>query len=166
MAMQTTAKNLSKILLFTTLLLCSCNDAFHEFRSLEGCCWDINDTLLYSYNRPFSWDGEYEARVELRCTQKYPYKDLWIEIKGENSRKEQLFNDTLHCNIYDNNGRMNGFTTGMLYQMGFTLPYVIPLTNDTVNIYIRHLMSDEVLPGVSDVGLRLSYIYRNQSSKN
>lgn len=106
------------------------------------------------------------AQVEMRCTPQYPYKDIWIEIKGENATQGLLFTDTLHCEIYDEKGRMNGSTAGVLYQMSFPLPHPVTLPNDSVNIILRHIMSDDSLPGVSDVGIRFSNFGRRQSLEN
>ncbi len=70
----------------------------------------------------------------------------------------RTFQDTITCNIIDDNGSLVGkrgisnteimrFTTGLNINRG-----------DSLYVTVRHIMSREQLPGISDVGIRLTKI--------
>ena len=154
------------LLLLTALSLSSCNDTFHEFRSTNGE-WQRNDTLRFSYTD--ASDGKesyYDAKIELRCTADYSYKDLWLRIEANSPQYPEPYTDTLHCNIFDDTGRHIGTTAGTMYQLDFPIDPLPAAYNDTIEISIVHIMNDEALKGVSDVGIRLSRPYRHLFSRN
>ena len=64
--------------------------------------------------------------------------------------------DTLHCQIYDDSGYRLGSTAGSLYQNVSNDVFVEASPSDTLMLRLSHIMSDESLAGVCDVGLRLT----------
>ena len=153
-------------LLLTTLMLCACNDVYHNFCSTKGE-WKRNDTLRFEFFAPNdSKEKYYDARVEIRCTAEYPYKDLWMRIEADSKGYSSPYVDTLHCDIFDEAGRHNGATAGTLYQLSFPISSIPAAYGDTLDISIIHIMDDEILKGVRDVGIRLSHPCQRQSSRN
>lgn len=158
-------RSLSLIVL-TTLSLSSCNDKFHEFRSTNGE-WSHSDTLQFCYpDASDCKESHYEARIEIRCTADYKYKDLWLRIEANSPQYSVPYTDTLHCNIFDDSGRHKGATAGTMYQLDFPIAPVPAACNDTIEISIIHIMNDKVLKGISDVGIKLSRPYRHLFSEN
>lgn len=155
------------LLLSALLLLIACNNTLHHSFISTGCNWDRNDTLTFTYtDSKRGCDSLLAAGVELRCTSDYPYKDLWLRIESYCKQSNHRNIDTLHCTIYDNNGRMCGTTAGLMYQISYPAGTMHYTNGDTLIIHIMHIMEQEVLKGVSDVGLILSRCDQHQSSKN
>lgn len=149
-------------LLLTAIMLCACNDVYHNFRSTKGE-WERNDTLRFKFFAPEeSKDKYYDARVEIRCKANYPYKDLWLQIEANSKGYTAPYIDTLHCNIFNDVGRHKGSTAGTLYQLDFPIKPIPVANNDTLHINIVHIMNDDTLKGISDVGIRLSHHGQHQ----
>lgn len=147
------------------LLVSSCDAVvYHKFETV-GDGWRRNDTLMYRIATSPHLSGACDAEVELRCTSEYPYKDLWlyVELSTDSSVIEC---DTLQCFIYDDNGVINGSTAGLLYQMSFSIPVSPVVSEDTLNMRVVHVMADEPLYGVKDVGIKLLRSGRSLSSGN
>lgn len=158
-------RSLSALFLSILLFMCSsCNDDFHEFRSIVGE-WSKRDTLSFSHHNRLGHDCTYNATLELRCTQEYPYKDLWLytEFISVNGGYDI---DTVHCDIFADDGSPKGATAGMLRQISIPFKQVVLSSGDSLIMRVVHIMDDERLPGVSDVGLRLSHCGRHQFSEN
>ncbi len=127
----------------------------HEYIALGGV-WGSCDTLLFACN---GCEAETLAlSVGVRHSADYPYKDLWIEVEGM-LRDSIVHRDTVCCSIFGDDGRINGTTAGMLYQSEF---FVSELPTPLNGLRVRHIMSDSMLRGVHDVGIRLVLPGRHQ----
>ena len=64
--------------------------------------------------------------------------------------------DTIPITVYSKDGHRIGATAGILYQQKSEIVSPSIDFNDSVNIYLRHLMPDETLKGVHNIGIRLT----------
>ena len=151
-------------LLATLFAMVACNDGrtFDHYKAvaLEG--WERNDTAIFSINKQKK--GTYSMELGLRATQNYPYKTITLIVertiihpKTKKKQTQDNYQDTITCRIIDNNGRLVGKrgianTELMNHVSSFTLQ-----ENDSLNIAVRHIMSRDMLPGISDVGIRLTH---------
>lgn len=137
-------------------LLSACGGILqHEYRSVGGE-WSSRDTLLFANNRQGdSLSTSLDIYVGVRYNANYPYRKLWLEV--ENYACDTLIQrDTLCCDIYDSDGRMNGTIVGTLYQNEYYLSTTDIPYSKIHNIRIRHIMADSLLPGIYDVGIKLA----------
>ena len=145
-------------LMCTAFLLQSCDGTlFHSFKSVENMAWSRCDTLEFTYSN--SWAGAAVVcagmSIEVRHTASYRYKNLLVRAEVLNSCDSTIVVDTLSCVIYDDNGIRCGSTTGTMYQQS-TEPSVLYLPQaDTLRIRLSHIMDEERLQGVCDVGIKL-----------
>ncbi|MGL4332317.1 MAG: gliding motility lipoprotein GldH [Bacteroidales bacterium] len=153
-----TRKGITGVLctLFSFILSsCLSNDAYSEYRSIKGMEWGTNDTLLFEAQLTDTLVAHL-IELEIRKDVKYPYKDLWLEIAVQQDSATQLC-DTLHLFLSDKNGRALGTGFGTLYQQSDTLGRnFVPHNSKPYFLKVRHLMSDDFLYGISDVGIRIS----------
>ena len=141
--------------LLLLLLLCACDGTlFHSFCPLDGE-WRRDSVAEFAYISYYSPDAVHGLRVEARTDASYRYKNLVIRAEYLNMNDSLLACDTLPITVYGDDGRRVGATAGMLYQQesGVIKPNV--LFKDSVVIRLYHLMPDDTLKGVHNVGVRL-----------
>ena len=63
--------------------------------------------------------------------------------------------DTIQCNLIDQNGVNKGQGISY-YQYTFPINVYRMSQNDSIHVTIRHDMKREILPGISDIGLKVS----------
>ena len=139
------------------LSLASCSGTlFHEYRALDDTCWSRSDTLMFIYDRSHeSGVAGYELTFEARVDASYPYKNIVAGVLVNGKQETEIFADTLVCEVYDGNGNPNGATAGILYQVSSEPIYIDAIEGDTLFMRVSHIMDNDELSGVYDVGLRL-----------
>lgn len=145
--------------LFMLLLLTACGGrVYHEYRPISNCEWSCNDTLLFEYGGYFAGNEAAGVllTVEARTDASYPYKNLAVRAECiDASNGESVSVDTLCCVVYGDNGRREGASAGLLYQVSSAPVFVDGVCGDSLLIKIAHIMDSSLLQGVSDVGVRL-----------
>lgn len=137
-------------------LLLSCGGSLcHSYRSVGGA-WHKADTLVFE--QLFEWDGPAVAELYagVRYSASYPYKNLCLLVEVMSGNDSVFKRDTLCCDLYDDDGRRNGATAGTLYQSEYFVSSVKVPYYEPFKIRLSHLMSDSLLQGVYDVGVRLA----------
>lgn len=139
------------------LSLASCSGTlFHEYRALDDTCWSRSDTLMFIYDRSHeSGVAGYELTFEARVDASYPYKNIVASVLVNGKQETEIFADTLVCEVYDGNGNPNGATAGILYQVSSEPIYIDAIEGDTLFMRVSHIMDNDELGGVYDVGLRI-----------
>ncbi len=148
----------SKLLLsLFALSLASCSGTlFHEYCALDDTCWSRSDTLMFIYDRSHeSGVAGYELTFEARVDASYAYKNIVASVLVNGKQETGIFADTLVCEVYDGNGNPNGATAGILYQVSSEPIYIDAIEGDTLFMRVSHIMDNDELGGVYDVGLRL-----------
>lgn len=145
-------------MLLAVLLLTACKQRtvyyHYEHTPLSG--WEKNDSLVFTTDT-IAIDGTYSEEVGIRINGTYPFLQLNLVVEHLVMPAMTVKSDTLSCRLIDETGNAlgNGVSN---YQ------YLIPLTSmtlkkgDRLRIAIRHDMKREILPGISDIGLRLRRI--------
>lgn len=145
-------------MLLAVLLLTACKQRtvyyHYEHTPLSG--WEKNDSLVFTTDT-IAIDGTYSEEVGIRINGTYPFLQLNLVVEHLVMPSMTVKSDTLSCRLIDETGNAlgNGVSN---YQ------YLIPLTSltlkkgDRLRIAIRHDMKREILPGISDIGLRLRRI--------
>lgn len=147
------------------LLFVSCDSLFHQYRGVGGC-WALSDTLTFTYTPTNEEKQNCRLDIELRSSNDYKYKEIFLRVERFSKRQKETVVDTLRCELYDDLGHTRGTTAGILWQTSFPVDTIEILPNDTVTVRVSHLMDDKQLKGVSDVGIRLSHCGRHQSLGN
>ena len=135
---------------------CQNNTVYHSYEpvSLDG--WSKSDTLVYTLPNSIP-AGNYEVEIGIRHQESYPYRDLWLEI-GHNTQDSLVYvTDTLQLFLADEAGNKTGDGPCGLYQCGLPYKASLPIRaeGNTRAFRIVHIMTDNPLTGISDVGIRL-----------
>ena len=143
------------IILLALLMLCGCQQqvAYHAFRHIYEPGWDKTDTLYFDIS-PVAKDGNYRLDAELRTDKNYPFQKLTIEIEQTVYPSKEKYHDVIDCDLISEEGVIEG--DGISYfQYQFHVRDLSLHKGDSVHICLTHNMKREIMPGITDVGVRL-----------
>lgn len=151
-------KNKIACLPIVCLLLAACNSntVYHSYQSIPTMGWSKGDTLVYTLPTSIP-TGTYKMTIGIRHQENYPYRDLWLGISQSAKDTLTYSTDTLQLFLADETGNWNGDGPGGLYQFTrfYTPSFTIAQDSASRSIRIVHIMTDNPLKGISDVGIRL-----------
>lgn len=136
------------------LASCTTNTVYDSYSHTPLTGWEKNDTLTFCVPK-LREAGLYNQSVGLRMTNAFPFTSISLIVEQRILPKGRVVTDTLKCHITDARGNFLGDGVSS-YQ------YLVPLRKEMLNkgdslrITIRHNMKREILPGVSDVGFKIS----------
>ena len=144
------------IVMCVGMMLVSCDNrtVFSRYESTPVRGWERNDTLSF-YIEPLQATGMYAEEVGLRITGDYPFMGLSLVVEQTILPSHVTRTDTLNCDLIDDSGHANGNGINH-YQYLFPLTTLKLNKDESVHVAIRHCMKREILPGITDVGLKLS----------
>ena len=141
--------------LLLLLMLCACDGTlFHTFFSIGGE-WISGSAVEFVCGGEMSPYTVCGLQVEARTDASYRYKNLVVQADYFNSCDSLLACDTITIVIYDDDGRRIGATAGVLYQQESDVVMPKISFSDSVIVRLNHLMPDDNLRGVHDIGIRL-----------
>ena len=146
----------SLILLFIASFYTACDEqtVYHSFQSLPTEGWQRNDTLFFNVSVADS-ATLYNVSVEVRNRNNYPYQNLPLLIYYDSPEVPNIKRDTLELRLADNAGIWLGDGWGGLYQSTLPAGFIRIGKAGEYRFKIIHLLPDEVLPGINDVGIKL-----------
>ena len=121
---------------------------------LDG--WNKSDTLVYTLPNSIP-AGNYEAEIGIRYQESYPYRDIWLGVSHNTEDTLPYVTDTLQLFLVDEAGNKTGNGLCGLYQCNLPYKAFIPIRTEgsTRTFRIVHIMRDNPLTGISDIGIQL-----------
>lgn len=137
-------------------MACTADNAlYHHYETVADEGWDKEDTLLFSTDT-LRETASCSLEVEMRTTMDYPYRSLsmMVEETAVPTGEKRVYSVTLQ--IATDEGERNGEHISIC-----TLGEVLPgehkvMKGNVVNYKIYHKMRRQVLPGIKDVGVKLT----------
>ena len=161
--MRSTFYNLLTIgVALVTTLLSSCKESltYDQYAHTPIAGWEKNDTLSFEIP-PLAMSGHYQEQLGLRITGTYPFMSLTLIVEQtiypdkEKKWEKTVKADTIQCELIDQNGVTKGQGISY-YQYDFPINIYHLDENDSIHVTVRHDMKREILPGISDIGFKLS----------
>ena len=131
-----------------TLCLAACQNhtVYHLYQPVQKTGWNKGDTICYTYPSPQP-SGLQSMEIGIRHKDSYLYRDIWLSIH----QHEQV--DTVHLYLANENGNWKGNGIGEMRLYTEELPIQV-LPKDSIHtIQITHIMEDETLKGIHDIGI-------------
>ena len=127
---------------------CDTNTPYYQYAHTPIDGWEKNDTLRYEV-QPLKKGGEHQITVALRLNGAYPFRKLYLIMQQDIFPRLQSTSKE---------GRFTG--NGISYYQ-YTVPVCREhyMDKDSIHITIRHAMKRDILPGISDIGVKLERIY-------
>lgn len=140
------------------LMLEACRDdvVYDTYDHTQLVGWDKADTLYYNVS-PLRTAGLYRQEVGLRINGSFPFTGVTLVVDQTVEPGHRLYSDTLRCKLTDNKGNTLGRGVSY-YQFDFPVSELHLEAGDSLHISVRHIMKREILPGIADVGIRLSRV--------
>ncbi len=148
-------KNNLTIAVVCLLAACQGNTIYHSYQPVPTEGWAKSDTLVYTLPDSIQ-AGNYLAEINIRCHESYPYRNLWLAIDYNLQDSLTFTTDTLQLFVANIKGEKAENSPGRLHQ--YILPYdkLLSISQKSGrSFYIRQLMADSLLTGVSDAGIHL-----------
>ena len=144
------------IALLTATAMTACIDdvAYNHYEHTPLSGWEKNDTLFF-YTHPIAKPGRYHAYIGLRTTVEFPFTSLNLLVEQRTIPGNKKKTHTLKCKLMEKNGNINGQGVSF-FQYEFPLAVLELHQGDSLQFFIRHDMKREILPGIADVGLKLT----------
>lgn len=127
---------------------------YHHYEHAATTGWEKDDTLFFKIP-PSEVGGVFAEDVELRTNNDYPFMGISLIVKQVIFPSMVSRADTIFCTLAEEDGTITGKGINY-YQHRFPLKDISLNEGDSVVISIRHNMIRETLPGIIDVGIRLS----------
>ncbi len=146
---------LSGGVLLCTLMLMGCTKGYtyHHFEHTEVEGWEKHNALHYAVP-PVTNTADYGLCIDLRTTSDYPYTSITLVVEQQVFPAGRKLRNMVECKLIDDNGRRQGTGIGQ-YQYRFPIRTQHLNKGDSIDISIKHNMTQYILPGISDVGVRL-----------
>lgn len=147
---------------FVLLILTACNETtvYHDYEQVSSSGWEKNDFLSY-HIPPVKDTGNYLEEVGVRINGKFPFQNLNLIIEQTKKNTGERQCDTLVCRLISKFGYPEGKGVSE-YQYLFSLKTLHLEKDDSLYIEIHHDMKREILPGITDIGIKLSKVSRTQ----
>ena len=138
------------------LMLTACNDktVYHNYEQTPPSGWEKNDQLSFTLP-PIQETGNYTEEVGIRINGTFPFLSLSLIIEQTKLNTGERQCDTLVCELINKRGYPQGKGVSQ-YQYLFPLKTIQLNKGDSLRIEIHHDMKREILPGITDVGIKLS----------
>lgn len=133
---------------------CNSNLIFEQYQPVNNRSWDKDSVLVF--NIPITDTvHNHNLFVSVRNDVKYPYSNLWLFINIEQPNGESLDNK-FEMTLADPSGKWLGKGFGGLKtrEVIYRSNVFFPVSGD-YKISISQGMRDDVLEGISDVGIRI-----------
>lgn len=136
------------------LASCTGNVVYDHYEHTPLAGWDKLDVLTFSVPR-LSHAGVCATTLGLRINGSYPYQGLTLIVDQKVLPSGVTTSDTINCTIFDDNGTVKGQGV-TYYQYHYRVSERQLNEGDSLQITVRHDMRREVMPGISDVGIKIS----------
>lgn len=143
----------SMVMTAAVAVSCATDTVYYSYAHTPVAGWEKNDTL--TFNIPgMAAPGTYSQQVGLRMTSAFPFTSISLIVEQRIMPRDKVLTDTIKCPITDIRGNFLGDGISS-FQYMFPLREVTLNKKDSIHVSIRHNMKREILPGVSDIGLKM-----------
>lgn len=139
--------------LFTLFILSACfnGTAYHNYVSIDNEEWFAKDSLHFRIDS-IPTTNDFITDLEFRTNVRYPYRNISFVMTQSVRHKNKSVTKTLNYDVAEINGKRNG--EGITYRTHHIQFCTMSLeSGDTLDIFIKHNMKDNVLPGITDIGV-------------
>ena len=158
---RTTGRNIRHILLLfafaaAALAACDSGKVYDRFLHTPTNGWEKNEGVAFDIPA-VSHDGTYRMNLQLRTDNSFPFQSVTLVVEQTLAPRDTTLADTILCRLASDNGKILGDGIN-IYQYSFHLNTRHYAAGDSTHVSVRHIMKREMLPGVTEVGIRLQRV--------
>ena len=128
---------------------------YYSYIPTPSAGWEPNDTLIFTIPVADSLSLFY-INTEIRNTDSYPYKDLWLTVSHNFKDKNQWEVDTIKFILADDEGKRHNQSWSYFYQKQKSIEPVLVRDSGSYCIKVNHLMQNTSIQGIKDIGIKIS----------
>jgi len=117
---------------------------------LQG--WEKNDTLQFNVPR-LNRSGHFTMSLGMRISEGYPFTSISMIVEQRIYPGKRFHRDTIKCEFDRQDPSQNNGVS--FYQFSYPIRKIVLAKGDSLHIRVRHNMKREIMPGISDVGIKL-----------
>lgn len=133
---------------------CDNNTVINSYQTTPIDGWEKSDTLTFIIPR-MKESGAYAAELGVRINSSIPFKSVTMIIDQTVFPSNKTRSDTVVCRFVDNKGKILGHGVNS-YQYSFPVANMLLNKGDSLNIKVHHYMRRNDLPGISDIGIKIT----------
>lgn len=133
---------------------CDSRTVYHTYLPIPQKGWGKSDTLFFHVPVNDSLTLLH-LTAGVRNESNYPYRNLYLFISHNLEDSAKWETDTLEVELTDKEGRWRGTGWGSLYQSTLPMKSIGIRRAGSYTIKVTHGMKDEVLKGISDIGIKI-----------
>ncbi len=142
------------VIILAIIFSCQHNGNFEEYKKVDPSGWQQDSIAEFTFDI-HDTKAIYNLTVNVRNTGDYPYSNIWmfVDIAAPDN---SMVRDTVEFQMALANGKWVGKGAGGIFSCRF--PYrnnVFFPTEGTYRLKIKHGMRNDILKGISDVGIRI-----------
>ena len=116
--------------------------------------WTRKDTV--DFQLPVLKAGRtFHFVVDVRHTEAYTYRDLWVLLRHNVADSLHWQTDTLRCPLYSEDGYPLGKGLTGLYTVEIPYGTLVSDGSSQAQIQLVHCIADSAVVGISDIGIRI-----------
>lgn len=139
------------------LAIMGCHErrTYHHYQPVNTSCWAMTDTLRFTPEN-IDYEGDYRVSIGARVDDHYAYRNLWLVVEQRTLKGlRTAHRDTVNLILADSHGAW--LTQGVVLHVAEEEVATTRLEKDECyEFLVYHIMSDQHLVGVNDVGVTLS----------
>lgn len=135
---------------------CSRNIVYTHYEHVPESGWE-QDASLSFLTDTMHHDGPYAEELHVRFTGSYPYRLLTLIVSQTAAPSGYSRTDTVTIELTDDKGNTRGHGT-MHKDVAMPLTPVALASGDRLHVTVRHHMHRFCLPGITDLGFKLSTV--------
>lgn len=132
---------------------CTTDTVYNTYDHTPLSGWEKNDTLSFDVPK-MKQAGVYSQSLGVRMTEIFPFTSVSLIVQQTVYPSGKVVTDTIKCPITDSRGNFLGDGVSA-YQYSFPIREISLNKGDSLHICVRHNMKREILPGVSDIGVKI-----------
>lgn len=152
--------NKSIIFFFIGITITSCvhYETYLEYKILPPQGWDKDSVLTFQVNITDT-SSLYNVYINVRNRGEYPYQNLWLFLNIQPPHDSLFINDTIECYLADVHGKWLGSGVGNVFEMPVLYKQNVCFKESGNYLFqIIHGMRNDILPGISNIGLKIEKI--------
>ena len=141
-----------------TLLLSSCigDIVQHQYRHISMDGWSRNDTIAFELP-PANMEGRYAVDTEIRSAHQFPYRRVYLIRELSLQSPIKIHKDTVCIEMGSSEAYSKGKGVTMKAYSHSDTTLVLK-KGQKGNMKLYHIMSREVLPHITDIGIKVRTI--------
>ncbi|MBR4846083.1 MAG: gliding motility lipoprotein GldH [Bacteroidaceae bacterium] len=129
------------------------NTVYHRYYAVSDS-WLQQEVVTFEF--PVLEKGKTcYMEVDVRYSKSFPYHDLWLLIQHNVEDSISWKIDTIKCSLFNDVGFPSGDGLAGVFQLTTPFASLIPDGNSCTRLKVKHYMSDSLLRGITDIGIRV-----------